>query len=311
MANATVSRLGQSNLAGSTDALFLKVFAGEVLTAFATRNVFMARTLVRTISSGLSAQFPATWKGTAGYHTPGNELVGSTVAHAEQVITIDDLLVADRFIAKIDEAKNHYDVRSIYSRDVGMALSDAMDTNIALTIGLTARASASVTGGSGGTAITSANSKTDADTLITALFDAAQALDEKDVPDTERYVALKPDQYYLLIQSGSKAINRDYGNEGNGSMAAGEIFRIAGMEIVKTNHLPVTNVATGLAKYQGNFSTTSALVWQRQAVGTVKLLDLSVDMNFDFRRRGTLIVAEYAMGHGKLRPECAVEVKTA
>ena len=34
MANATVSNLGQAAGAGSTTALFLKIFPGEVLTAF-------------------------------------------------------------------------------------------------------------------------------------------------------------------------------------------------------------------------------------------------------------------------------------
>jgi hypothetical protein len=46
-------------------------------------------------------------------------------------------------------------------------------------------------------------------------------------------------------------------------------------------------------------------------VGTVKLMDLGVEMAYDIRRQGTLIVGKYAMGHGILRPECAVEIKTA
>ena len=41
MANATVSRLGLVNNTGTDfDALFLKVFSGEVLTAFARNNIF-------------------------------------------------------------------------------------------------------------------------------------------------------------------------------------------------------------------------------------------------------------------------------
>ena len=55
MANATVSSIGQINGAGALDALWLKVFAGEVLTAFEETNIFLALTRVRTISSGKSA----------------------------------------------------------------------------------------------------------------------------------------------------------------------------------------------------------------------------------------------------------------
>jgi hypothetical protein len=42
----------------------------------------------------------------------------------------------------------------------------------------------------------------------------------------------------------------------------------------------------------------------------VKLLDLSMRMSYDERRLGTLIVSKYAVGHGVLRPECAVELAT-
>ena len=55
MANSVPTRLGQINGAGDVDALFLKVFAGEVLTAFQDRNVMLSRSMVRTISSGKSA----------------------------------------------------------------------------------------------------------------------------------------------------------------------------------------------------------------------------------------------------------------
>lgn len=309
MANAVPSRFGSANSAGDADALFLKVFAGEVLTAFSETNVFASRSMSRTITSGKSAQFPASWKGGAEYHTPGAEITGSVVAHNERVIVIDDLLIAPRFIANIDEAKSHYDVRSEYSKDSGSALAREFDKNVARVGLLAARASTTVTGGNGGTQITSANALTVAADLETAAFAASQAMDEKDVPEDDRYLFLKPAQYNLLINSTSRAINRDYAGEG--SVARRKIFWLAGMQIVKTNNLPQNNVATGPAAYQGNFTTTAALAMHRSAVGTVKLIDLAVEMAYDIRRQGTLIVSKYAVGHGILRPESAVEIKTA
>jgi hypothetical protein len=52
MANATPSRVGQINNAGDAKALFLKVFAGEVLTAFNEVCVTGDKHMVRNISSG-------------------------------------------------------------------------------------------------------------------------------------------------------------------------------------------------------------------------------------------------------------------
>jgi hypothetical protein len=309
MAAANPSRLGQANGAGDEDALFLMVWSGEVIMAFAETNVALARSLVRTITHGKSAQFPATWKGTASYHTPGDELLGSQVNHNERVIVIDDLLVADRFLASIDEAKSHVDYRQFYSKDCGRALAQTLDKNL-LQVGLlTARASATVTGGNGGTVLTDADGDTNADSLVATIFDAAQAFDEKDVPSDERFVFLKPAQFYNLIESSSKAINRDYG--GTGSLPEGRIAMVGGVQIVKTNNLPQSDVTTGPTAYRGDFSTAIGLAWHRSAVGTVKLIDLASEMEYQMRRQGTLVLSKYAMGHGILRPESAVEIKTS
>jgi hypothetical protein len=307
MANATVSRLGQVNGAGDVDALFLKVFSGEVLTAFHRENVFLGKSSVRSISNGKSASFPAVGTISAAYHTPGTELVGGSVNAAERVITIDDLLVAQAFIANIDEAKNHYDVRSIYSDETGKVLAETMDKNLAQVGVLAARGTATVTGGSGGSALTNATYGTDSAVLAAGLFSAAQVLDEKNI-GSERNVFLRPAQYYLLAQN-TTMINQWYG--GAGAISDGTILRVAGIEVVKTNALPNSNVTTGVAAYQGNFSTTVGLVMNKAAIGTVKLMDLATESEYDMRRQGTLIVSKYAVGHGIIRPECAVELKSA
>ncbi len=72
MANATVSRLGQVNASGDANALFLKVFSGEVLATFQRENQMLNMTSVRQISSGKSAQFPVIGTTSSSYHTPGN-----------------------------------------------------------------------------------------------------------------------------------------------------------------------------------------------------------------------------------------------
>ncbi len=311
MANATPSRLGMINGTGADDALFLKVFSGEVLTAFAETNVMQGRHLVRTISNGKSASFPATWKVDSYYHVPGQEITGNTIKHGERIITIDDLLIAPVFIAAIDEAKNHYDVRSIYTKETGNSLSNTFDKNVLQTAVLAARAAATIDVGFGGSklnlgadAVTNANSA-----LVNGLYAAAQTLDEKDVQEQGRFSVFKPAQYYKLVLD-EKVINRDF-NDNNGSIAKGQVFEVAGIQIVKSNHLPTTNITTGNTKYQGNFADTVGLVMHQNAVGTVKLLDLATEGEYDIRRQGTLIVSKYAVGHGILRPEAAVELSKA
>lgn len=47
-----ISNPGQQLSAGERDTLFMKVFSGEVLTAFARNTVMMSRHQVRTIDHG-------------------------------------------------------------------------------------------------------------------------------------------------------------------------------------------------------------------------------------------------------------------
>jgi hypothetical protein len=315
MSNATPSRLGftdgtSSGSFAEDNELFLKVFGGEVMTAFQETNVMAPLHMVRSIKSGKSAQFPAIGKTTAAYHTPGAEILGNTIKHNERVINIDNLLIAHTFIANIDEAKNHYDVRAPYSTQLGRALALEYDQNILQLEVLAARASATVSGENGGSTVNNADFDTNGATLAAGIFSAAQELDEKDVPENDRYCVVRPAQYYLLVQE-TNVINRDWG--GAGVYAEGKVMKVAGIHIVKSNNLPSTsiNAASGEQNtYNGDFSVTQAVVFNKMAVGTVKLLDLAVESEYDIRRQGTLMVAKYAMGHGILRPDCAVELRT-
>jgi hypothetical protein len=316
MTDYTASRLGQINAAGGSysndTALFLKVFSGEVLTAFDRIQVMKDRIRTRSISSGKSAQFPVTGTATASYHTPGKQLLGSNQIKAnELVISIDGLLVSDVFISNWEEAVNHYDVRGNYSHQLGQALANTFDRN-ALQVGyLAARASATITGGNGGSALTNAAYGTDAEVLAAGVFAAAQKLDEKDIPADGRYVVLRPAQYYLLAQS-TKVLNKDWG--GAGVYADGKVLRVAGVEVVKSNNLPQSNISANTGEnntYSGDFSNSRALVLYPEAIGCVKLMDLAVEKEYQIQRQGTLMVAKFALGMGILRPECAVELKTA
>ncbi len=319
MVNAVLSQLGVVDAATPAndterDELFLKVFSGEVLTAFDEMNKFADMHMVRTISSGKSASFNHMGKATAGYHTAGTPVVGANkIPHAETIIKIDDRLLASVFIDDLEEAKNHYEVRSEYSKQLGAALAREWDIRVARLIALAARASNKISSLPGGTVLSNANAKTDAAVLASMLFDAAQTFDENDVWDGERYAMFKPAQYYLMVQQ-KDLLNKDWG--GAGSFAEAKLPMVAGIGIDMSNNIPST-VAAAVAgeqnDYTGDFTGTAGLVFQKQAVGTVKLMDLVTEQSgsdFHIMYQGTLMVGKYAMGSGILRPEAAIELST-
>jgi len=337
--NTSPSRVGQINSANDVDALFLKVFSGEILTTFEEANVMKELHTVRTISNGKTAQFPATGIATAKYHTAGENIADSGNSYLSDIkkneitISIDDVLLSSTFLANIDELKTHYDVRSIYAAELGKALAKRFDIAVLKTLIAGARQDSTITGGVGGTQITGATLTTGTG-LLQAIYDVAQKLDEKDVPEDDRYAILTPTQYYKLITdaSSNNALNRDFG--GVGSIATGSIPQIAGISLYKSNHLQdiitlgaeanqdqdddnanndvfdVNHSGSGNGTgYNGNLASTGFVAGHKAGVGTVKLLDLATESEYQMERQGTLFVAKYAMGHGVIRPECCVEVQ--
>ena len=340
--NITPSRLGQSMGAGDTDALFLKVFGNEVLTAFEEANVMKELHTIRTISSGKSAQFPVLGTATAKYHTPGQEVFDAgnsyttAIKHRERVINIDDVLIAATSIANIDELKNHYDVRATYSSELGRALAKRFDLATLRTLAAAAetdadsRANPDAAQGTridlGTTTGAPANLSTAAN-IIQTFRVMAQTLDEKHVPSDGRFAILTPELYYLLTGSDNIAINRDFG--GSGAVASGSIPQLLGIKIYSSPHIAdiaVNDVAGDDVNAKNNpfddaegssdakgyldagLDVLQFLGGHTSAIGTVKLMDLAVESEYSMQKQSTLMLAKYAMGHGILRPDAAVSV---
>jgi hypothetical protein len=324
-ATGSASRLGRAGSSGNVNDLFLRQFAGEVLTSFEEKNIAMPLHRVRTISNGKSAQFPVTGVATAAYHTAGDTIYGGTVNASEITVTVDDLLVSSTFIPKIDEAMNHYDVRSIYSSEMGNALANAADRNIFSIIYQSATGSGTAdqeaqwtngqfASGAKGTIAVSADSTITGQEVVDSIIKSLETFDANDVTG-EKYCVLTPAMYYTLMGADTTAMNRDTG--GNGSVAGGSVPTVGGVKIFMSNHLPTSDAGTvplnesgkGATPYTGSdayLATLKGMVFTKDAAATVKLLDLGVESEYQIERQGTLMVAKYAMGHNVLRNKAAI-----
>ena len=366
--NYTGLRSGMVNAANNSRALFLKLYAGEVMTAFQTKNVMMNYTRTRNISKGKSAQFIMTGKHrTAGYHTPGNEIIpGTTAKQTERIVTIDDLLIVNQFVPNIDEAMAQYDIRSVYSAEAAYGLAYAADKNI-LRMAIKAALSTDATAvaalvqdnvawtdedfTANVTYATLANSVKSM-YFMEGVIEAKRILEPAGAPLDDLVCVCATDIYYHMFKSQTNSettanlhlFNQDVG--GSGSVKDVDLPTIAGIPVVRTPHLgtggssgwatnlwtmsgsgssragavPAADAPLGAAEsnratvydlpagaaYGGEGEKVRALVMNRDAVATVKLLDLSVETDYMVNRQGTLIVSKYAMGHNVLRPAMAV-----
>lgn len=325
-----ISNPGQKLSAGERDALFMKVFSGEVLTAFARNTVMMSRHQVRTIDHGRSASFAVMGRTRAKYLEPGNSLDDQRkkFEHTEKVIAIDGLLTADCLITDIDDAMNHYDVRVEYSRQLGEALAQSADCAIINELANMAAKDATVkenipdngTGadkvkGTGSsfefvTGLELSQSAEYGNKIIEGLLAARAAFTKNYVPMGDRYCLLTPEGYSALI----KALMPDSANyQALFDPNSGKLQTICGFEVIEVPHL-LNDGVDGKHKLNTKFTAAvlQGIVFHRSAVGTVKLKDLAMERARRAEYQADQIIAKYAMGHGGLRPEAVgVFVQTA
>jgi hypothetical protein len=312
MAQTTSTNAGIVAGPSHSDNLYLKVFSGETMKVFNTRTVMKGRHRERTISSGKSAQFAAIGRAAAEYHTPGNVILGQDINHGEKVISIDDMLISSTFVSNFEEAMNHYETRSEYAFQMGESLAQAYDQHL---FAIALKAAKAGTAGAVAEMGVATEDKIGAAPSLTnvvdAIYAAATYFDATNIPANERSVFVTPSLYWDLIQDGS-FINRDFGNGGANQNSGGQL-KVATFDVVPTNNLAKNfgvNTLVGkragadVTDYTVDGTKALALVMQKQALGTVKLMNLSTEKEYQTSRQGTLMVSRMAVGHGVLRPEC-------
>uniref|UniRef100_A0AB74UQK8 Viral capsid protein n=1 Tax=Salmonella phage Phylax-28 TaxID=3349226 RepID=A0AB74UQK8_9CAUD len=318
MANATGGQQiganqGKGQSAADKLALFLKVFGGEVLTAFVRRSVTMDKHMVRTIQNGKSASFPVMGRTKGYYLAPGENLDDKRkdIKHSEKVIQIDGLLTSDVLIYDIEDAMNHYDVRAEYSAQLGEALAIAADgavlAEMAKLCNLPAASNENIAGlGQAvvlniGAAADLVDVEARGKAILKGLTLARARLTKNYVPAGDRRFYCAPEDYSAILSAlmpnaanYAALIDPETGNIDN-NPADG---------VAPTNQKHIfPALASGDDRVAQN--NVVGLFNHRSAVGTVKLKDMALERARRPEFQADQIIGKYAMGHGGLRPEAA------
>lgn len=267
---------GQSNASGDRDALFLKMFGGEIARAYKENLVFMP-SVTHFQVRGKAIQLPYFGRASVGYQGSGvNMLVEAnglltSVRGADRSLYVDKPLVAGVVVDEWDELISHLPTRMIYADELGQAHARAIDNIIARCIvkGANVAADAIFTGHPGGNVYTSTgvagydcagSSSPSASLLATALQNLRIAMDEKNVPLAGRKIAMSPKNYQLICNNKDLFDVQYNAMQGNGQYAQGMIERVYGFEIVQTTNGPFENntitlpTSTAGGKTKGNYT---------------------------------------------------------
>ena len=301
----------QGNTYATKYATALKLFSGEVFTAFNNASIFKGLVRNYTLRGGKSKQFLLTGKLSAGYHTPGQPILGDTALKAnEKTILMDDLLVASQFTYDLDEVLSQYSTRSEMSKQIGEALAQHYDVRIARVLDMASREASVVTGEPGGFEVSiGSGNQLVAQKIVDGFFEAASVLDERNAPQEGRSAVLSPRQYHSLVSSvDTNILNRDLGNN-QGDLNSGKgLVSIAGIRIYKSNNLPFmaayNSAVTGENNdYTDTNATCCGLIFHKQAAGVLESVAPTIETtsnDFNVQYQGSLLVGKLAMGVGSL-----------
>ena len=274
----------------------LKLYSGEVITAFREKNMGLNLVKNRSITGGKSSQFIVTGKALEGdiqTHVRGEEVIGKVLANDEVVIAISSRYVHTHFLDGLDKDITQYEATSELAFQSGEVLATKIDKDIFAELGnvtpaftpLPGQVAAGTVVATGYTAAVGAKAK--GDIIVEAMFEARGNLDEKNVTDSAVFVTA-PEKYYELVQSG--AINKDY-TTNNGGLDSGNIAMVAGIPIMWTNHLDTTTNPKLIG-----------IMFTKDVMAVVTAMSMTSEVNYDYRRLGWQYTSYYALGMGTLNP---------
>ena len=289
----------QSNTYANKYATALKLFSGEVFTAFNNASIFKGLVRSYTLRGAKSKQFLLTGKLSSGFHVPGTPILADTALKAnEKTLLLDDLLVSSQFVYDLDEIISQWSTRSEISKQIGESLANFYDLRIARVLDMASREASVVTGEPGGFEVSiGSGNQLVAQKIVDGLFECASVLDERSAPQEGRSCVLSPRQYYSLVSSvDTNILNRDLGNS-QGDLNSGRgLVSIAGIRIFKSNNLPFmaayNSAVTGENNdYTDTNATCCGLVFHKQAAGIVESVSPTIETtsnDFNVQYQGEL-----------------------
>lgn len=306
----------------------------EIKLAFVARSNFMPRSTPITIE-GYGTRIPAYGTVAAAYHTPGTVILGETDAGNSNVRFgyLDDRLIAHIAVDEYDaKQRSTIDFLPSRKRAIGVAIAKTDEEQSAIMALLASRASATVSGGPTGGAVTGAGAGNSATALMALIWAAKTQMDNNYIDEMDRFLALSPTRFNLLASQLLYLHNRELGNDGSMSGMV-RLPQVAGFEIFKSSHMPTTNISSATTgqrnTYTGDFTQSIGVAFQREATATlIPQAELSMGgkgnegitsnrqpsspINVrtvqDQRAFSELHLASLITGHCIVRPEAAVEL---
>jgi hypothetical protein len=323
--------------AAGANKLWLPLWSGEVINAYDHYNVFENLITAKSLSGGFSWEFPVT--GTVALKAAwnaGEELVGGDSASTTFKVNLDPRPMAAHFETdNVDLLITQWDYRSELARQAGMTLANTRDTQVAAAVVAACAVDALASDPRGltnanfpqpvevSTGAPSAANDSVGLKILKAIEDYFVFMQENNYPVDNVYCVVTPKVFQVIRALGITragdtnafekvplfGTGQEYGGIGmplsSGMNSLTDMLTYMGCKILKSNHLPKSQLAIGATKYNLNCSAINlhGFIFQPEAVAGLSLMGMKVDTVQDVRRNTQFTVASMQKGTGVLRPE--------
>lgn len=299
-----VNDLGQTNAEALAQT---RVYSGEVLSAFSANTVMTKFVMKKTLTSGLSMEFPITGVGKKEdvlTHVAGTDITINTTNADTVVIPLNSLEYDSAFIDNKQKKVLHWDITSPVTRKLGTSLAQKLDYTLLgfLPVACVTEGKAGQPDGSyvGNIKIadTALTAQQRGDALIETIHLANAKMDENNVPAEGRIFITTPQRWYEISQA-TKTRSRDYTTKNGGEDSFSfEVIYIGNTMCIKSNNLTLTNSFVGF-------------LFHSDAIGLVELISPITESNYLPLKFGNLITARYCYGAGILNAGLVVGVRSS
>lgn len=299
-----VNDLGQTNAEALAQT---RVYSGEVLSAFSANTVMTKFVMKKTLTSGISMEFPITGVGKkedVKTHIAGTDIEINTTNADKIIIALNALEYDSAFIDNRQKKILHWDITSPVTKKLGQSLAQKLDYTLAgflRTACVMEGVAGQPDGSYQGDVIIGDMTKTPeqrGNALISQIHLANAKMDENNVPAEGRIFITTAMDWYDISQ-GTKTRSKDYTTKNGGEDSFSfEVIWIGNTMCIKSNNLTLTDGFRGF-------------LFHPDAIGLVELISPITESNYLPLKFGNLITARYCYGAGVLNAGLVVGIRNS
>ena len=261
---------------------FIQLFDAEVKQAYQGTAMLQGTVRMRTGVEGSTVNFPSIGKGQAIVRTPQTDVTPLNTAFATVSCTLTDYVAAE-YSDIFSQQKVNFDERRELAQVVGSAIGRRQDQII-----LDALAAASA-GSTVANTVNTDSSNSNSDLNVGKIIAAAENLNKKNVPPTDRHLIIHASGLASLLAD-ERAVSADYASIKALSQGGGQVGEFMGFQI----HVLGDRDEGGLSKDGSNDRTNFA--FHRSAIGCGVGIAPKTEVNYIAEKTSFLVTAMLSMG---------------